>query len=124
MQEARDCIGVDVASTVKAMMISQPWGYLIPSQGSRFTPRRQHFGQPSTLVRRVTRANTSPDQSGILDSTSTTSGSPVLLIMTHLDLLLQRGPQNGDVEGGLDEIRRTVLLDGIPANSDGTVSRS
>ncbi|GAB7332620.1 hypothetical protein MBLNU13_g04387t1 [Cladosporium sp. NU13] len=40
--------------------------------------------------------------------------------MTHLDLLLQRGPQNGDVEGGLDEIRRTVLLDGIPANSDGT----
>ena len=75
-------------------------------------------------MRRVTRANTSPDQSGILDSTSTTSGSPVLLIMTHLDLLLQRGPQNGDVEGGLDEIRRTVLLDGIPANSDGTVSRS
>jgi cell cycle arrest protein BUB2 len=44
--------------------------------------------------------------------------------MTHLDLLLQRGPQYGDVEGGLDEIRRTVLLDGVPANSDGTVSRS
>jgi hypothetical protein len=44
--------------------------------------------------------------------------------MTHLDLLLQRGPQHGDVEGGLDEIRRTVLLDGVPANSDGTVSRS
>ena len=44
--------------------------------------------------------------------------------MTHLDLLLQLGPQNGDVEGGLDEIRRTVLLDGVPANNDGTVSRS
>jgi cell cycle arrest protein BUB2 len=44
--------------------------------------------------------------------------------MTHLDLLLQRGPQHGDVEGGLDEIRRTVLLDGVPANSDGTVSRT
>jgi cell cycle arrest protein BUB2 len=44
--------------------------------------------------------------------------------MTHLDLLLQRGPQHGDVVGGLDEIRRTVLLDGIPANSDGTVSET
>jgi hypothetical protein len=44
--------------------------------------------------------------------------------MTHLELLLQRGPQHGDVEGGLDEIRRTVLLDGVPANNDGTVSRS
>jgi cell cycle arrest protein BUB2 len=44
--------------------------------------------------------------------------------MAHLDLLLQRGPQNGDVVGGLDEIRRTVLLDGIPANSDGTVSET
>lgn len=44
--------------------------------------------------------------------------------MTNLELLLQRGPQNGDVSGGLDEIRRTVLLDGVPANSDGTVSET
>lgn len=42
--------------------------------------------------------------------------------MAHLDLLLQRGPQDGDVAGGLEELRRIVLLDGIPANSDGTVS--
>lgn len=50
--------------------------------------------------------------------------SVVLLTMTNLELLLQRGPQDGDVIGGLDEIRRTVLLDGVPANSDGTVSEN
>jgi cell cycle arrest protein BUB2 len=44
--------------------------------------------------------------------------------MAHLDLFLQRGPQNGDVEAGLEELRRIVLTDGIPANSDGTVSSS
>ena len=42
--------------------------------------------------------------------------------MAHLDLFLQRGPQNGDVEGSLEELRRIVLTDGIPANTDGTVS--
>ncbi|KAM0712266.1 hypothetical protein Q7P37_011360 [Cladosporium fusiforme] len=40
--------------------------------------------------------------------------------MSHLDLFLQRGPQDGDVQGGLEELRRIVLNDGIPANSDGT----
>jgi len=39
--------------------------------------------------------------------------------MTHLDALLQRGPLNGDPVTGLDELRRVVLLDGIPSNSDG-----
>lgn len=42
--------------------------------------------------------------------------------MTQLDLVLQKGPQNGDVAGGLDELRQIVLQDGIPANSDGMVS--
>lgn len=42
--------------------------------------------------------------------------------MTDLDLALQKGPQNGDVAGGLDELRQIVLQDGIPANSDGMVS--
>lgn len=43
--------------------------------------------------------------------------------MTHLDLLLQKGPPNGELEAGLDELRRTVLLDGIPSTSDGMVRR-
>jgi len=42
--------------------------------------------------------------------------------MTHLDLFLQKGPPNGDVVAGLDELRRVILLDGIPSNSDGMVS--
>ena len=41
--------------------------------------------------------------------------------MTHLDLFLQKGPANGDVVAGLEELRRIVLLDGIPSNSDGMV---
>jgi hypothetical protein len=45
-------------------------------------------------------------------------------VMAHLDLFLQRGPQNGDVEASLEELRRIVLTDGIPANPDGTVSCS
>ena len=32
--------------------------------------------------------------------------------MAHLDLFLQRGPQNGDVEASLEELRRIVLTDG------------
>ncbi|GAB7364428.1 hypothetical protein MBLNU230_g4969t1 [Neophaeotheca triangularis] len=39
--------------------------------------------------------------------------------MTHLDSFLQRGPRNGDLSQGLEELRRTVLLDGIPSNNDG-----
>ncbi|TKA83752.1 hypothetical protein B0A55_00044 [Friedmanniomyces simplex] len=39
--------------------------------------------------------------------------------MTHLDLFLQKGPPNGDLATGLDELRRVILLDGIPSNSDG-----
>lgn len=38
-----------------------------------------------------------------------------------LQLFLQNGPPNGDLVAGLDEIRRVVLLDGIPSNSDGMV---
>ena len=45
----------------------------------------------------------------------------VYLIMTHLDLFLQKGPANGDPVAGLEELRRVVLLDGIPSNSDGMV---
>ena len=44
--------------------------------------------------------------------------------MTHLDLFLQKGPPNGDLSTGLDELRRVILLDGIPANSDGMVRPS
>ncbi|KAK4897355.1 CDC16 protein [Elasticomyces elasticus] len=41
--------------------------------------------------------------------------------MTHLDMLLhlEKGPLNGDLSTGLDELRRAILLDGIPSNSDG-----
>lgn len=42
--------------------------------------------------------------------------------MTHLDLFLQKGPANGDLTAGLEELRRTILLDGIPSNNDGMVS--
>ena len=45
-------------------------------------------------------------------------------IMTHLDLFLQKGPANGDVVAGLEELRRIVLLDGIPSNSDGMVRQT
>lgn len=41
--------------------------------------------------------------------------------MSHLDLFLQKGPSNGDVVAGLEELRRIVLLDGIPSNNDGMV---
>lgn len=41
--------------------------------------------------------------------------------MTHLDLFLQKGPPNGDLGAGIDELRRVILLDGIPSNSDGMV---
>ncbi|EME79404.1 uncharacterized protein MYCFIDRAFT_71912 [Pseudocercospora fijiensis CIRAD86] len=39
--------------------------------------------------------------------------------MTHLDQLLQKAPDNGDRIAGLDELRRVILLDGVPSNSDG-----
>lgn len=42
--------------------------------------------------------------------------------MTNLDVLLLKGPPNGDVEGGLNELRFTILTQGIPANSEGMVS--
>jgi len=42
--------------------------------------------------------------------------------MTNLDMLLLRGPPSGDVEGGLNELRFTILTEGIPANSEGMVS--
>lgn len=43
--------------------------------------------------------------------------------MNELDLLIQRGPNNGDTVHGLEELRRAILLDGIPSNSDGMVGR-
>lgn len=39
--------------------------------------------------------------------------------MTHPEVLLQRGPQSS-LPHSLDDLRRSVLLDGIPANPDGT----
>ncbi|KAF1813716.1 TBC-domain-containing protein [Eremomyces bilateralis CBS 781.70] len=39
--------------------------------------------------------------------------------MTNLDLLLLKGPPGGDVCRGLDDLRYNVLVNGIPANSDG-----
>lgn len=44
--------------------------------------------------------------------------------MTQLDTFIVKGPDNGDVEAGLDELRRSILLDGIPSNSDGMVGTS
>lgn len=41
--------------------------------------------------------------------------------MSQLDLFLQKGPPDGDHIAGLEELRRVVLLDGIPANADGMV---
>ena len=39
--------------------------------------------------------------------------------MAQLETLMHQGPPNGDLIAGLDELRRVVLLDGIPSNSDG-----
>ena len=41
--------------------------------------------------------------------------------MASLDALLLKGP-GADVVGGLDQLRETVLSQGIPSNSDGMVS--
>jgi hypothetical protein len=38
------------------------------------------------------------------------------------DQLLRKGPVNGDLVSGLDELRYKILIDGIPSNSDGMVS--
>jgi hypothetical protein len=35
--------------------------------------------------------------------------------------LLRKGPVNGDVVSGLDELRYKILIDGIPSNGDGMV---
>ena len=44
------------------------------------------------------------------------------LTMTNLDLLLLKGPPSGDLEGGLNELRFTILTKGMPANNDGMVN--
>lgn len=41
--------------------------------------------------------------------------------MAELDTFLQNGPINGDQVAGLEELRRVILLDGIPSNSEGMV---
>ena len=43
---------------------------------------------------------------------------------SELDEFIRRGPNNGDVAQGLVELRYRILTDGIPANSDGMVTRS
>lgn len=40
--------------------------------------------------------------------------------MPNLDMLLLKGPSPG-VEEGLNELRFTILAEGIPANSEGMV---
>lgn len=40
--------------------------------------------------------------------------------MTNLDMLLLKGP-TGNVEDGLNELRYTILTQGIPANNEGMV---
>lgn len=42
--------------------------------------------------------------------------------MTSIETLLVRGPDGGDINGGLDQIREAVLSHGITSNSDGMVS--
>jgi len=42
--------------------------------------------------------------------------------MASLDVLLLKGPPAGDVVGGLEQLRESVLSNGIPSNSDGMVS--
>jgi hypothetical protein len=42
---------------------------------------------------------------------------------TNLELLLLRGPAGGNAEEGLNELRYTILTQGIPANSEGMVRR-
>ncbi|KAK5150988.1 hypothetical protein LTR04_006689 [Oleoguttula sp. CCFEE 6159] len=39
--------------------------------------------------------------------------------MTSLDTFLLKGPPGGDLTGGLEQLRYTVLTDGIPSNGDG-----
>lgn len=39
--------------------------------------------------------------------------------MASLDALLMRGPSGDNVVGGLEQLRETVLRDGVPSNSDG-----
>lgn len=41
--------------------------------------------------------------------------------MASLELLLHKGPPNGELPGGLEQLRYTVLTDGISSNSDGMV---
>lgn len=44
--------------------------------------------------------------------------------MADLESLLHKGPPNGELIGGLEQLRYTVLTDGIPSNSDGMVSHT
>jgi hypothetical protein len=54
----------------------------------------------------------------LLTQREATASSPN---MTSLDSFLQTGPIGGDRVAGLEELRKVVLLDGIPANSEGMV---
>ena len=67
------------------------------------------------LLREKTLINFNPSSRD--NATSTYS-----LAMTNLDLLLLKGPPSGDLEGGLNELRFTILTKGMPANSDGMVN--
>jgi hypothetical protein len=56
--------------------------------------------------------------------TSTTSNRRLPMVqrnMTNLEVLLLRGPTGGDPEAHLNELRYTILAEGIPANSEGMV---
>lgn len=42
-------------------------------------------------------------------------------MMPSLDMLLLKGPPNGDIPTGLADLRYQILSSGIPANNDGMV---
>lgn len=42
--------------------------------------------------------------------------------MTNLDMLLLKAASSDNPDEGLQELRYTILTDGIPANSEGMVS--
>lgn len=45
----------------------------------------------------------------------------VTVAQESFEHLLRKGPPNGDLVSGLDELRYKILIDGIPSRGDGMV---